>query len=219
MSFILRTQNLTMNHSTNTSLPFKDMTILKGQSVLLLGPSGCGKTTLLSIMAGLLPPSTGHVFHDGEDFYKIPSKARDKRRGKHFGFIFQTLHLLPYLNIYKNIELAAKMADAPLEKGRIETLLESLGISNKLKSMPHELSQGERQRVAIARAALNRPDIIIADEPTSALDDKNAQLTIELIKNQAKQHNSTLILATHDHRITDGFDTIVHLEHVERMTA
>ena len=219
MTIILKTENLTITHSNKTSLSFVDVEIERGQSVLLLGPSGCGKTTLLSMMAGLLNPTTGQVFHDGEDLYQMPAKARDKRRGKNFGFIFQTLHLIPYLNVYNNIALAAKMVDAPLQQNLIEYLLESLGIAHKLKSMPHELSQGERQRVAIARAVLNRPDIIIADEPTSALDDINAKATIDLIKGQAKQYNSTLILATHDARIIDGFDMVIRLENQRKVAA
>lgn len=219
MAIILKTQNLSALYSNKNTLSFDDVAIEKGQSALLLGPSGCGKTTLLSMMAGLLPPATGYVFHDGEDIYKMSSRVRDKRRGKHFGFIFQTLHLLAHLNVKNNIALAANMINAPIEKNRIENILESLGIGHKLNAMPHELSQGERQRVAIARAVLNRPDIIIADEPTSALDDHNAQITIDLIRHQARECGSTLILATHDNRILNGFDKVVKLEQSQKVLA
>lgn len=211
MTYVLNTQNIAIKRQGNKSLLFQDIHVKSGQSVLLQGPSGSGKTTLLSMLAGLLPPTSGQVFINGDDFYKMPSTARDNLRGLRFGFIFQTLHLISSLNVYNNIALAAKMVGHTLEPNRIENLLGSLGISDKMRCRPHELSHGERQRVAIARAVLNRPSILLADEPTSALDDKNAQTTLHLIKEQAKEHNATLIMATHDNRITSGFDSVITL--------
>lgn len=208
---ILETRQLVLERSAPTRLFFEDLSVDKGESVLLLGPSGCGKTTLLSILAGLLKPTAGQVLLNGSNLYEMSSRMRDHQRGQNFGFIFQTLHLLPALTVQQNILLAAKMAGTSEGDERVDYLLQSLGLRDKAARKPHELSQGERQRVAIARAVLNRPKILIADEPTSALDDNNAMITIDLIRNQARETGCALLLATHDNRITQGFDKTIHL--------
>ncbi len=207
----LHTAELSLHPAKDTVLSFPDLKLEAGKSLLLLGASGSGKTTLLSILAGLLPPTQGKVYINGEDLYEKTPFARDRLRGLRFGMIFQTLHLLPSLTVYQNIALAGKMAGITPDKNRIETLLTALGLAHKTLEKPDCLSQGERQRVAIARAVLNKPDILIADEPTSALDDENAAITINLIREQAKEYGASLLLATHDSRIKDGFDDVVRL--------
>jgi putative ABC transport system ATP-binding protein len=193
------------------ALHFADLTIHKKDSVLLLGPSGSGKTTLLSVLAGLLHPGTGRVLVENQDIYALHSRIRDHLRGQHFGFVFQTLHLLPSLTLRQNIALAADMLGLKVEEGRLDYLLGTLGLADKAHRRPDALSQGEQQRAAIARAVLNRPSIIIADEPTSALDDANAQKVMDLLERQAQETEAALLIATHDTRIINRFETVIHL--------
>ena len=180
--------------------------------MLLLGPSGSGKTTLLSVLAGLLRPSMGSVLIEDKDFYALSASSRDKIRGQNFGFIFQTLHLLPSLTLSQNIALAADMAGSKLDKERLDYLLKILGLADKSHRKPDALSQGEQQRAAIARAVLLKPKIIMADEPTSALDDDNAQAVMNLLENQANDTGAALLIATHDSRIKNRFKNIINLE-------
>ena len=209
---ILKTTDIRVQHAENTqSLSFPDLSIHKGDKILLLGSSGCGKTTLLSVIAGLLPPATGHVTVNDTDFYALTSKERDVLRGQIFGFVFQNLHLLPALTLRQNIMLAADMSGVSVPTERLEKLLSSLGLTDKANRKPSELSQGEQQRAALARAVLNSPALIIADEPTSALDDKNADAVMDLLERQSSESGAALLVATHDNRIKHRFDTIITL--------
>ena len=192
-------------------LRFGDFAMGKGERVLLLGPSGCGKTTLLSLLAGLLEPTSGTVELDGQDLYAMAVRHRDRLRGQRFGFVFQTLHLLPSLTLRQNIALAGDLTGRA-DQGRLDTLLATLGLADKAHRKPDALSQGEQQRAAIARAVLNRPAIIVADEPTSALDDANARIVIDLLEAQARETGAALLIATHDNRITGRFENIVNLQ-------
>lgn len=192
-------------------LSFPNIHVGRNDRLLLLGPSGSGKTTLLSILAGLLPPSSGTVIFENQDFYKMPPRERDRMRGRQLGFVFQTLHLIPSLTLRQNITLAADMAKILPDSDRLENLLHSLGLTEKGHQKPEALSQGEQQRSAIARAVFNRPEILIADEPTSALDDENAQKVMELLTAQAAENGASLLVATHDARITKYFDKTVRL--------
>lgn len=195
------------------------VTIKPSSRTLLLGPSGCGKTTLLSVLAGLLKPDAGSVILEGQNLYALSPRARDHLRGRTFGFVFQTLHLLPSLTLQQNVVLAADMADLPQDKARLESILKRLGLSDKANRKPDALSQGESQRVAIARAILNRPKIIVADEPTSALDDLNATAVIDLLIQEASESGAALLIATHDSRIINRFDTIIRLDNPMRKVA
>ncbi len=210
MTFIV-SGGIVVRRSGAPALQFADLSIHQNDSVLLLGPSGSGKTTLLSVLAGLLPPDRGQVLVDGQDIYALSSRARDHLRGQRFGFVFQTLHLLPSLTLTQNIALAADMVRVTTEDGRIDYLLETLGLADKAHRKPDALSQGEQQRAAIARAVLNRPSIIIADEPTSALDDANARAVMDLLERQAQETEAALLIATHDTRIMSRFANVVHL--------
>lgn len=215
----IESKNIVVTRAGSPALHFSDLSIRKGDGLLLLGPSGSGKTTLLSVLAGLLRPTEGKVLVDGKDIYALPSRSRDHLRGQHFGFVFQTLHLLPSLTLRQNIALAANMAETKAEDGRLDHLLNTLGLADKAHRKPDALSQGEQQRAAIARAVLLRPQIIMADEPTSALDDANAQTVMTLLEQQAKDTGAALLIATHDNRIMGRFKNIVRLETVLKEAA
>lgn len=209
---LLNIQNVVVERPKGPRLVFPDFAVAKGEHVLLLGPSGCGKTTLLSVLAGLLTPQQGKVLWKDADFYALNSAARDKLRGREFGFVFQTLHLIPSLSLFQNIALAGDMAGMEAKEERIKALLSRLGLSDKAHRKPDALSQGEQQRGAMARAVLNSPLLIIADEPTSALDDANAAIVIDLMLEQAKETGAALLVATHDARITSRFQKIIRLD-------
>lgn len=209
---LLDAQHVSVVRKGMPPLRFPSLSVGKGDKILLLGPSGSGKTTFLSVVAGLLRPSDGTVTFEGQDFYALRPRVRDHLRGRRFGFIFQTLHLLPSLTLRQNVALAADMADIDVDGGRVDSLLKRLGLIDKAHRRPEALSQGEQQRAAIARAVLNRPAIILADEPTSALDDANAEAVMSLLNNQAEETGATLIVATHDNRIVPHFKTVLHLD-------
>jgi putative ABC transport system ATP-binding protein len=210
MTFI-ESQGIIVRRPGSQVLQFADLSIHREDSVLLLGPSGSGKTTLLSVLAGLLQPTAGQVLVENQDLYALHARRRDHLRGQHFGFVFQTLHLLPSLTLRQNIALAADMLGLKVEAGRLDDLLDTLGLADKAHRKPDALSQGEQQRAAIARAVLNRPSIIIADEPTSALDDVNARKVMELLEHQARETGAALLIATHDMRIIDRFKNVIQL--------
>jgi putative ABC transport system ATP-binding protein len=211
---LLQATNIAVSRKGSPVLRFADLSLAEGGRLLLLGPSGSGKTTLLSVLAGLLPPDAGgKVSFAGQDIYALPPRARDRLRGRDYGFVFQTLHLLPSLSLRQNVALAATLAGAPESETRIDPLLAALGLADKARRRPEALSQGEQQRAAIARAVLNRPRLIIADEPTSALDDANAMAVMELIERQAAETGAALLIATHDNRITNRFENVMTLDH------
>ena len=152
-------------------------------------------------MAGLLRIQRGHVQIAGLDLSKISESQVDKFRGRHIGLIFQRHHLISALTVRKNLLMASFLADVPHDDDRVDEVLARLGLWEKKRAKISELSQGEAQRVAIARAILNKPEVILADEPTSALDDFNCERVINLLLNVSEQNQSTLIVATHDHRL------------------
>jgi putative ABC transport system ATP-binding protein len=185
-----------------------------GQCCIMLGPSGSGKTTLLSILGGLLSPSSGLVEFDGAPVdYRSPSLLTRFRR-TNVGFVFQHAQLLPFLTVQENLAVVLGNAKTPAGPAadRIAELLQRLAIAHCAHKKPSQLSGGERQRVAIARAVLNRPAVILADEPTAALDWHNGQEAVRLLIDQARLDRSLLIVVTHDTRLVDLFDRVIHLE-------
>lgn len=208
---MLHSSDLSLTYKGGRPLHFKGLELKSGARAMIIGPSGCGKTTLLSMLAGLLKPESGSVKVEGQELYALSPRLRDRLRGRMFGFVFQTMHLLPFLTLRQNIAQAAHMAGLPVDEARLEGLLQRLGLADKAQRMPQALSQGETQRGAIARAVLNRPKIILADEPTSALDDVNAQAVIELLLHQAQEANAALLVATHDGRIAKHFSQVISL--------
>ena len=178
----------------------------QGEHHLMLGRSGSGKTTLLHILAGLLRPTEGRAVIAGKDLGALERDALDHFRGRHIGIVFQEMHLLPTLTVEENLLLAPYMAGLPQDVGRVHEVLRSLDVEEKAQAHPHQLSVGQRQRVAIARAVMNRPRLLLADEPTSSLDDVRAEQVLDLLVQQAEAYDATLLIATHDRRITEHFD-------------
>nr|WP_121273466.1 ATP-binding cassette domain-containing protein [Pedobacter schmidteae] len=193
------------------AISFKDWQINNGTQWLLLGESGSGKTTLLHILTGILQPAKGEVYINDTSIYGLSSKALDQFRGQNIGIIFQRPHLIKSLSIADNLVLAQSFAGLPADLHRVNEVLTSLGIADKKKSYPNELSHGQLQRVSIARAVINKPALLIADEPTSSLDDKNATAVLSLLMQQSGLNQATLVVATHDKRVKDAFTNTYEL--------
>ena len=208
---MVKINGLTYNYSSEIQLKFPDFSLSKGEQALILGQSGCGKTTLLHLLSGLLKPNSGDVNIDNEDISKMYGAALDNFRGANIGIVFQTAHFIEALTVKENLTLTQTLAGKSKDIDKIKKLLADLGIESKLNAKLNALSVGEKQRVSIARALVNSPALILADEPTSALDDKNCEAVLKLVREQAKKHNSTLLIVTHDNRLKDQFDKRVEL--------
>lgn len=174
----------------------------QGEHWLVLGPSGSGKSTLLHILAGLLRPRSGEVVVDGQRLDMLKPGELDRFRGRKVGIVLQQLHLVATLTVEKNVLLAQYLSGAGQDRKRVAEILASLDLADKGHAYPHELSHGQAQRVAVARAVVNKPALLVADEPTSNLDDVRCMQALELLESQARACNATLVIATHDRRIT-----------------
>ncbi len=208
---MIQVQNLKHFYNKDNHIHFPDFEVTKGEQLLLLGQSGCGKTTLLHILGGLLPPSQGSVIINDTSLFELNSSRLDKFRGKNIGIIFQKTHFVKSLTVAENLLLTQQLGGETQSIERIKNLLNPLNIVHKLNEKTKNLSQGEQQRVAIARALINHPQIILADEPTSALDDTNTDEVIQLLEQQAAEHQATLIIVTHDNRLKERFKNRIEL--------
>ncbi|MEM0111363.1 MAG: ABC transporter ATP-binding protein [Candidatus Parvarchaeota archaeon] len=173
--------------------------VKRGEFIAVVGPSGCGKSTLLHIIGGLDRPTYGKVIIDGIDITKLSNDKLAKLRNEKIGIIFQFYNLVPYLSVFKNIELPLIVKDIPSHerRRRIMRILEEVGLADKANSRPTRLSGGEQQRAAIARALINDPAILLADEPTGNLDTKNKIVVAELFK-KLNEKGKTILVVTHD---------------------
>ncbi len=187
------------------------LTIPRGQFVAVVGPSGSGKSTLLSLVAGLDYPTTGDIRLDGEYITQMKEDELARLRGAKVGFIFQSFHLIPSLTAYENILVPMEIAGLPKARERAQALLEEVGLRERGHHYPSQLSGGEQQRVAIARAFSNSPTILLADEPTGNLDSKNGAHIFELLVKLNREHDTTLLLVTHDHRLANQADRVISL--------
>ena len=193
-------------YGDRTVLEIDDWQVSGGEHWLVLGQSGSGKSTLIHLLAGLTRPSDGRIRVLEQDYGQSSSAELDRFRGRNVGIVFQNFHLLDSLTALQNVLLAQYLAGLKQEPTRCRAVLEGLELGPRLTARPRDLSQGERQRVALARAVVNRPKLLLADEPTSSLDDESCERVIGLLDTQARAHRATLIVATHDRRLTGRFD-------------
>ena len=186
-----------------------------GEVLAIVGESGSGKTTLLNIIGCILAPSAGRVMLDEEPVFDGKWLRRDLRRLRldKIGFIFQAHNLLPFLTAEENVAVVLDLARRPADEARprARELLDYLEVGHRAKVKPALLSGGEAQRVAIARALANRPRIILADEPTAALDSARAGLVMDLLRKLAVEQEACIVTVTHDEKIFDRFDRLIHL--------
>ena len=181
------------------------LSVKAGEGVAILGPSGSGKTTLLNILSGLDKPSTGEVKLNGMPLNKLSEKEKANFRNKNIGFIFQFYHLLSEFTALENVMLPALMRKeakpSDRSKAKAEALLVRVGLKDRMKHFPSELSGGEQQRVAIARALMNDPRILFCDEPTGNLDSRMGSEIAELLRDLFNKEGKTVLVVTHDERI------------------
>jgi len=180
------------------------LNIETGDFVAVTGTSGSGKSTLLSILGGLSHPTRGTVSVDDIDIYNLTNEQRADFRKEYVGFVFQSFHLLPYLNVLENIMIPLAISDFNLLQRRTMALgiLEKVGLKEKAHRLPDELSGGEQERVAIARALVNEPPIILADEPTGNLDSATSAIVMQLFK-MLNEDGQTIVMVTHDEKNLD----------------
>jgi len=190
-----------------------DLEVYPGQLTLLVGPSGCGKTTLISIVAGLLDPTDGDIAVLGEDLRHLTGRRLVNFRGEKIGFVFQQYNLLPALTAAENAAVPLIIAGRPRREAvaKAITVLESVGLADKIHALPSQLSGGQQQRVAIARALVHEPRLLVCDEPTAALDAESGRRVMELLRRVAVQPDRAVIVVTHDNRVFGFGDRIVHM--------
>lgn len=193
-------------------------TIEKGQFLAIIGPSGSGKSTLLHILGGVDRPTSGKVFLEGQDVYAQNDDRLAIFRRRQVGLIYQFYNLIPVLNVRENMTLPVLMDGRPVNKERLEDLLDTLGLRGRENHLPNQLSGGQQQRVSIGRALMNAPAVVLADEPTGNLDSKNSQEIVELLKHSNRKYGQTLIVITHDESIALQADRILTMEdgHITR---
>ena len=209
---LIEAHNLLHRIADRTILELAEFRVTAGEHVLLLGPSGSGKTTLINILTGLTTPTSGTVLVDGRLMTGVSAAARDALRRDRIGLVFQTLRLVSALTVRQNLSLAQNLGPGGHDPAEVDSLISRVGLSHRADARPRDLSQGESQRAAIARALCTRPALLVADEPTSALDDANALSMIDLLLSSAAASGSTLLIATHDHRIRSRFAHAVELQ-------
>lgn len=191
-----------------------DLSIPKGSLVTVHGRSGSGKTTLLNLIGGLDRPTTGRVWLDGEDVTEMDESSRVEARRNKIGFIFQAFGLIPILDARENVQIPLRLVGAGISDRvqRSDTLLDLVGLGDRARHRPHELSGGEQQRVAIARALANEPQLLIADEPTGQLDSRTGRTIMSLLHALVRSERVTAIVATHDAALIDIADRVIELQ-------
>lgn len=197
-----------------TALNKINLTFGEGEFAGLVGPSGSGKTTLLNIIGSLDVPTAGKAFVLNHSVADLSAKESALLRNESIGFIFQSYNLLPVYTVYENVEFALLLQDMSAEKRRklVMESLEWVGLTDKVKSRPSQLSGGESQRVAIARAMVKRPSIVLADEPSANLDAHNSHTILQTMRKLNEELRTTFIFATHDEKVMQYLKRIVHME-------
>lgn len=213
---ILQTRNLKKYYGEEPNIiravDDVDLSVNKGEFVAIVGNSGSGKSTLLHMIGGLDVPTAGSVVVRGKELSRMKDEELSIFRRRNIGFVFQNYNLVPILNVYENIVLPVGLDGAAVDQNFMDEVVHVLGLEEKLKSMPNNLSCGQQQRVAIARALITKPAIVLADEPTGNLDSKSSADVLGLLKLSGEKFCQTIIMITHDRDIALLADRIVRLQ-------
>ena len=183
-----------------------------GEFIAIIGASGSGKSTLLHQIGGVDHPSSGKVIINNTDIYTLNENDLAIFRRNEIGLIYQFYNLIPVLNVKENITLPLQLAHQKVDQKRFNTLIEQLGLSNRLNHLPNQLSGGQQQRVSIARALINQPSLVLADEPTGNLDSKNSDEIIRLLKEANEKYHQTINIITHDNNIAKLANRVITIK-------
>lgn len=208
---LLELKNISKIYGGLKALDNVSLSIDKGEWIAIMGPSGSGKSTMMNIVGALDKPTSGEVIFDGRDISKESNRRLTELHRDKIGLVFQQFHLINYLNAVENVMVAQYYHSMPDEKEALEAL-ERVGLRERAKHLPSQLSGGEQQRVCIARALINSPELILADEPTGNLDEANENIVLEIFRKLHKEGTS-LIVVTHDPEVGEEAQRIVRLEH------
>lgn len=208
---LLELKDISKIYGSVKALQNIDLQVSQGEWLAIMGPSGSGKTTMMNIIGCMDKPSNGSVILDGMNIAKESAKSLTNIRRDKIGLIFQQFHLINYLTALENVMVAQYYHSMPDEKEALQAL-ERVGLGDRAKHLPSQLSGGEQQRVCIARALINYPMLILADEPTGNLDETNEKIVLDIFK-QLHQDGSTIIVVTHDPEVAEEAQRTVVLEH------
>ena len=208
---LLEVKNVSKIYGDLHALKEVSFQVRKGEWVAIMGSSGSGKSTMMNIIGCMDKPSRGEVILDGQDITKESQNSLTKIRREKIGLIFQQFHLIPYLTALENVMVAQYYHSIPDEQEALQAL-ERVGLKDRAKHLPSQLSGGEQQRVCIARALINSPEIILADEPTGNLDEVNEKIVIDILT-QLHKEGSTIIVVTHDLEVGDVAERKIILEY------
>lgn len=213
---ILKVENLCKNYGKgNTLVKALDkvsFSVQKGEFVAIVGSSGSGKSTLLHILGGVDKPTSGKVFVNGEEVYKLNENNLAIFRRRQVGLIYQFYNLIPILNVKENMTLPILLDNKKVDEDYLNELINILGLKSRVNHLPNELSGGQQQRVSIGRALMNRPSILLADEPTGNLDSKASKEIIDLLKLSNEKYKQTIIMITHDYNLALSAERIITIE-------
>lgn len=213
---ILKVENLTKVYGKENSkvvaLDNVSFSVLKGEFVAIVGASGSGKSTLLHLIGGVDTPTSGKVFIDGKDIYKLSSDNLAIFRRREVGLIYQFYNLIPILTVEENITLPLLLDNRKVDKFELDEMIKLLGLERRRKHLPNELSGGQQQRTSIGRALITKPAIVLADEPTGNLDSKSSDEVVNLLKKLNKEYKQTIIMITHNLDIAAVADRIITIE-------
>ncbi len=208
---LLELKNISKIYGDLHALDDVSLTVDKGEWIAIMGPSGSGKSTMMNIISCMDRPTSGQVIFDGKDITKESRRKLTEFHRDKIGLVFQQFHLINYLNALENVMVAQYYHSMPDEKEAMEAL-ERVGLKDRAKHLPSQLSGGEQQRVCIARALINSPELILADEPTGNLDEANENIVLDIFR-QLHKEGTSLVVVTHDPEVGEVAQRIVRLEH------